>query len=221
MTRQRGFTLLEVMVAMAITALGLSATYYAVMQSIGAIDRLQEKTFAHWIALNRLTEMRLQQQVVETGENDGDLEYADQRWLWSSKVSETQVENLYRVDIAVSRLSATYYAVMQSIGAIDRLQEKTFAHWIALNRLTEMRLQQQVVETGENDGDLEYADQRWLWSSKVSETQVENLYRVDIAVSKENSPDDVVSDIVGFIGPPIVGNGSILPWSSEPAEDSG
>ena len=69
MTRQRGFTLIEIMAAMAITAFALSATYYAVMQSIGAIDRLQDKTFAHWIALNQLTEMRLQPQVVETGEN--------------------------------------------------------------------------------------------------------------------------------------------------------
>ena len=133
----------------------------------------------------------------------------------------TLIEVMVAMAITALGLSATYYAVMQSIGAIDRLQEKTFAHWIALNQLTEMRLQPQVVETGENNGDLEYADQRWVWQSWVSETGVDNLYRVDIAVSKENSPDDVVSDIVGFIGPPIVGNGRILPWSSEPAGESG
>ena len=133
----------------------------------------------------------------------------------------TLIEIMAAMAITAFALSATYYAVMQSIGAIDRLQEKTFAHWIAINRLTEMRLQQQVAETGENNGDLEYADQRWIWRSRVSETGVDNLYRVDIEVSKENSPDDVVSDIVGFMGPPIVGSGRILPWSSEPAEETG
>lgn len=133
----------------------------------------------------------------------------------------TLLEVMVAMAITALGLSATYYAVMQSIDAIDRLQEKTFAHWIAINRLTEMRLQQQVAETGENNGDLEYADQRWIWRSRVSKTGVDNLYRVDIEVSKENSPDDVVSDIVGFIGPPIVGSGRVLPWSSEPAEETG
>ncbi len=131
----------------------------------------------------------------------------------------TLLEVMVAMAITALGLSATYYAVMQSIGAGDRLQEKTFAHWIALNQLTEMRLQQQVPKTGENNGDLEYAGQRWLWSSNVSETQVENLLRVDITVSKEDSPDEVVSDIAGFVGPPIVGAGQVLPWSAEPEEE--
>ncbi len=132
----------------------------------------------------------------------------------------TLIEVMVAMAITALGLSATYYAIMQSVSAVDRLQEKTYAHWIALNQLTEMRLQEQVPEIGETNGDLEYADQRWFWRSSVSESGVENLYRVDIEVSKENSPDDVVSDIVGFIGPPIVGNGRILPWSAEPAEET-
>ena len=132
----------------------------------------------------------------------------------------TLIEVMVAMAITALGLSATYYAIMQSVSAVDRLQEKTYAHWIALNQLTEMRLQQQVPEIGETNGDLEYADQRWFWRSSVSESGVDNLYRVDIEVSKENSPDDIVSDIVGFIGPPIVGNGRILPWSTEPAEET-
>ena len=132
----------------------------------------------------------------------------------------TLIEVMVAMAITALGLSATYYAIMQSVSAVDRLQEKTYAHWIALNQLTEMRLQQQVPEIGETNGDLEYADQRWFWRSSVSESGVDNLYRVDIEVSKENTPDDIVSDIVGFIGPPIVGNGRILPWSTEPAEET-
>ena len=132
----------------------------------------------------------------------------------------TLIEVMVAMAITALGLSATYYAIMQSVSAVDRLQDKTYAHWIALNQLTEMRLQQQVPEIGETNGDLEYADQRWFWRSSVSESGVDNLYRVDIEVSKENSPDDIVSDIVGFIGPPIVGNGRILPWSTEPVEET-
>ena len=132
----------------------------------------------------------------------------------------TLLEVMVAMALTALGLSATYYAIVGSISAGNRLQEKTYAHWIALNQLTEMRLQQQVPEMGETNGDLEYADQRWIWRSRVSETGVENLYRVDVEVSKENSPDDIVSDVVGFIGPPIVGNGRILPWSAEPAEET-
>jgi len=132
----------------------------------------------------------------------------------------TLIEVMVAMAITALGLSATYYAVMQSIGAGHRLQEKTFAHWIAANQLTDMRLQQQVPQLGESDGDLEYAGQRWRWSAEVSKTQVENLFRVDITVSKEDSPDDVISDIAGFVGPPIVGAGQVLPWSAEPEEET-
>ncbi len=130
----------------------------------------------------------------------------------------TLLEVMVAMAITALGLSATYYAVMQSIGSIDRLQNKTFAHWIALNQLTEMRSQRETPKVGDSEGDVEFANQYWVWRATVSETQVENLYRVDLAVAFEDSPDHVVSDVVGFIGPPLITSGQILPWSAEPAE---
>lgn len=104
--RQRGFTLIEVMVALVIVALSLGAITAAVGQMADAAISMQRRTYASWIGLNRITEMRLANVVPEVEESDGEVTYAGQEWLWTATVSETGVEYLYRVDVAVS-LAAT------------------------------------------------------------------------------------------------------------------
>ena len=57
--RSRGFTLLEVMVALIIVAFSLTALTASMNQMIDAANTLRERTFASWIAQNKITEMRL------------------------------------------------------------------------------------------------------------------------------------------------------------------
>ncbi len=57
---QRGFTLIEVLAALVIVALGMIAAIQAVTQSARNGTYLREKTLAHWIGMNVLTERRLQ-----------------------------------------------------------------------------------------------------------------------------------------------------------------
>ena len=58
--RVRGFTLIEVLAALVIVALGMLGVIEAVTQSTRNGTYLREKTLAHWIALNVITEKRLQ-----------------------------------------------------------------------------------------------------------------------------------------------------------------
>lgn len=100
--RQRGFTLIEVMVALAIAALALGAVAASVSQMIESATAMQERTYASWIAQNRIAEMRLANVVPEVSESSDQVEYAGREWTWRSTVSETGVENLFRVDVDVS-----------------------------------------------------------------------------------------------------------------------
>jgi len=49
---RQGFTLIEVLAALVIVALGMLGVIQAVTQTARNGTYLREKTFAHWIALN-------------------------------------------------------------------------------------------------------------------------------------------------------------------------
>ena len=102
----RGFTLIEVLAALVIVALGMIAAIQAVTQSARNGVYLRDKTLAHWIGMNVLTERRLQSAPPDVAESTGRVEYAGQLWQWSMKVTQTQVSSLRRMDIIVRRADA-------------------------------------------------------------------------------------------------------------------
>ncbi len=102
---QTGFTLIEVMVALAIVALSLSAVVASVSQMVQAASAIQERTYASWIAQNKISEIRLSNVTPEVSETDDQVTFASVEWALRTTISETGVENLYRVDVAVSYAS--------------------------------------------------------------------------------------------------------------------
>jgi general secretion pathway protein I len=98
----RGFTLVEVLVALMVVAVGLGAVFLSLNQNIYNATYLRDKTIASWVAENRLSELRLADKPPAVDDTTGDSQMADIRWLWNQKVTETGVNNLLRVEIAVS-----------------------------------------------------------------------------------------------------------------------
>ena len=99
--RQRGMTLIEVMVSLAIIGLALTAATVSIGQVISSANSMRDRTYASWIAQNRLAEIRLSGELPETGTTDGDVFYAGVDWVWDATIAETGVENLLRVDVSV------------------------------------------------------------------------------------------------------------------------
>ena len=100
--KTRGFTLVEVLVALAIVAFGLAALATTTHQTVEASSYLREKTLAQWIALNRITEARLEAQPPADEDMSGELEYAGQNWRWELKTIETPVEGIVRLEARVA-----------------------------------------------------------------------------------------------------------------------
>lgn len=102
--RQPGFTLVEVMVALAVVALALPALMFALYQQVDGTGYLRDKSLAQMVANNKLVELRLltaARSGLFSGVDSGVEELAGRQWHWRLASSATQVQSFYRVEIAV------------------------------------------------------------------------------------------------------------------------
>jgi general secretion pathway protein I len=99
--RSRGFTLVEVLVALVIVALGLTAHMVAVNGTARTSGFLRDKTLAQWIALNRLSEVRLN--VVKFGQNTdtGELDFGNRKWHYDTRYFDTSIASMKRIVVRV------------------------------------------------------------------------------------------------------------------------
>jgi general secretion pathway protein I len=103
MRGQRGFTLIEVLVALAIVAIGMAAVLESVDSSADSAVYLRDKTLAEWIALNQLAQTRLNAQPPALGNTDGKLDYAGRSWRWRQEVSDGGFPGILRIDVSVQQ----------------------------------------------------------------------------------------------------------------------
>lgn len=103
----RGFTLMEVMIALMIFGLLAAMLQQVASGYINNYRRIESQTMASWIAQNRLTEMRLQDQMPGTGESDEELEFGGHEWEMETNVSETEDPAIRRVEMTLYRLTGS------------------------------------------------------------------------------------------------------------------
>jgi general secretion pathway protein I len=104
----RGFTLIEVLVALAIVAIGMAAVLESLTSSANTTLYLQDKTFAGWVALNRIETVRLSGSVPQAGTSNDNLSYAGQNWEWQQKVTNmTQVPGMVEIEVDVKPADST------------------------------------------------------------------------------------------------------------------
>lgn len=101
--RNRGFTLLEVLVALLV--FGLIATAAAEVGSnyISSFERVRDKTLAGWLAENRVNELRLQEQLPDISDNSEDTDYGNYRWRVTTVVLGTAEPTMRRVEVTVAK----------------------------------------------------------------------------------------------------------------------
>jgi general secretion pathway protein I len=99
--RSHGFTLVEVLVALVVVALGLTALMVAVNGTARTSGFLRDKSLAQWIALNRLSEVRLN--VTKFGQNTdtGELEFGSRKWHYDTRYFDTSIPSMKRVVVRV------------------------------------------------------------------------------------------------------------------------
>jgi general secretion pathway protein I len=109
----RGFTLLEVLIALVVLALSLGAVIQATGKYTVNQAYLRDRTFAEWVARNQLATVQLEGKWPSIGQQKGEAELprsggdgGGREWRWVMQVTQTPEKDLRRLDINVYPASA-------------------------------------------------------------------------------------------------------------------
>ena len=100
-TKQHGFTLIEVMLAMAVFAIAGVALLGVADNNYRHISHLEEQMFANWVASNQLVEVSLEKTWPPKNNRKGKVEMAGRTWYWQQKVIKTANKELRAVNMQV------------------------------------------------------------------------------------------------------------------------
>ncbi len=99
--RQCGFTLLEVLVAMALITISLSSVIKVVSETTSVSIYLKEKTFAQWVASNKVVEYRMRRDWPAVGRSNGTATMGDVEWGWLVEVKDSPDPTVRRLEVSV------------------------------------------------------------------------------------------------------------------------
>lgn len=97
----RGFTLLEVLVALLLLSLALVALVRTATLEARALAQLKESTLAQWVASNAIAELRLRDPQPAVGRRSGRAELGGRRWQWRMEVMATDEARILRLEVDV------------------------------------------------------------------------------------------------------------------------
>lgn len=103
MKTQRGFTLIEVLVALLVFGLIATAAAEVGSQYISSYERVRDKTLASWLADNRINEIRLQENLPGISGNSKDTDFGPYRWRVTTEILATAEAKMRRVEVTVAR----------------------------------------------------------------------------------------------------------------------
>jgi general secretion pathway protein I len=99
--RQSGFTLIEVLLAMAVFAVAGVALLGVADNNYRHISLLEEKMLANWVASNQLVELSLVTTWPPKNNLKGNVDMAGRTWYWQQKVIKTDNNLLQQVIMEV------------------------------------------------------------------------------------------------------------------------
>jgi general secretion pathway protein I len=117
MTRSHsGFTLIEILIALAILAIALAAAGRATGSAADGARILKQRTLAGWVAQNRLNEEMIKRSFPSAGVQNGDATQAGQTFTWQQTTSETENPKFRKVEIKVAAKGDESHVVASLIG---------------------------------------------------------------------------------------------------------
>lgn len=119
-----GFTLVEVLVALAVVVVAFMAMYGSLQQMVGSAILMQEKTFGSWVAFDEITRMRINGEFPATEKSSGEAEMAGVTWLYSMEFNQRS-DDIMQVIVRVTSEDEPEREVTVATGVLYRKQDSS------------------------------------------------------------------------------------------------
>jgi general secretion pathway protein I len=96
-----GFTLVEILVALAVLAIAVTAATNSIGSAAVTTAALRERMLARWVAEDRLAELELRREWPALDTKEGDAEMGGRKFHWVQETSVTPVTRMRRVELSV------------------------------------------------------------------------------------------------------------------------
>lgn len=116
----KGFTLLEVLIALSIFAICASTLIQQSGRSLRQAAYLETRTLANWIAENELEHLRLTEAFVQAGTEEKALTFAKRQWLVTQEISNTSHKDLRKAVIRIREAANPQAAAYELTGFLGR-----------------------------------------------------------------------------------------------------
>ncbi len=109
-----GFTLLEVLVALAIISVAAMGLLGSAQRQLALVSGLQDRSLAAIVASNELAQLQLQGAIPDNGGRDDQADLGGQHWAIHLVFAPTPAPSVRRVDVQVGH-QTDLFAVLQPI----------------------------------------------------------------------------------------------------------
>ncbi|MEO1242370.1 MAG: type II secretion system minor pseudopilin GspI [Pseudomonadota bacterium] len=117
--RQRGVTLVETLVALAIMGLTTSAILVLISQNTRFAAQANERAYASIAADNLMVEALALSGPIDTVEEEGSIIVADREYVFRKTIFETSVRNLIRIEIEILTADGQALSRAQTLRKIE------------------------------------------------------------------------------------------------------
>ncbi len=103
--------------------------------------------------------------------------------------------------LTIALASTIKVVANQSINA-EHLRDKTLAHWVAMNQITELQLTQEWPSAGKKQGTEEMGLHEWRWERIVSDTPDDRVRRIQVQVFRDRDDESPITQLTSFLAKP-------------------
>lgn len=110
MQNKHGFTLIEVVLALAVIAISITALMRTSAQTLNATNRIKEKSIKHWIAMQAIHQVQSQELSLRSGlPSIKSFRAFNQTWYFRAKLQPTNLNKIKRITVDVSNTQGGPY----------------------------------------------------------------------------------------------------------------